>query len=218
MCAGDCVKPEMGYGHAEALLYQKHPDRFTRGGRGGIRWEGCVYTGGALGVRTGDLIYTGIAGEAPYQALISLTQPTRPLPPEFDTSGNRLLLSSLRWLQQHLRPWARHRHGGPPRYLGTAPQRQEGCPVNQSLTLIHEAGVGRYHLYEALKNQGWHPSSEPDFDLTKHGSHLFAATEQTGSRTARTFVRLHVPPGTVNPGLELKSIAQELAFQITPSH
>lgn len=207
------LRQQMGYGHAEALLYQKHPDRFTRGGRGGIRWEGCVYTGGALGIHHGDIIYSGDAGEAPYQSLIPRTQPMRPLPHKFNTARHSLFLRSLSWLQYHLRPWARHRHGGPPRLISRPEEKEADFHVNQTHTLIHHHGSGRDALYQYLRQHRWHPSSSPHYDLCKHGSHLIAATEQTGSKSARTFLRLHVPPGVVNPFQELCQHAEALGFE-----
>jgi len=125
------LKQQIGYGHAEALLFHKHPDRFAPGGRGGIRWEGCVYTGGPRGIQHGDLIYTGPAGEASYQSLVTRTQPVRPLPVEFDSRSNRMMLRVLNYLQGRLRPWARERHGGPPPAKNHARIHDEELPANQ---------------------------------------------------------------------------------------
>jgi len=202
------LKQQMGYGHAEALLYQKHPKRFTKGGSGGIRWEGWVYTGGALGVQTDDLIYTGPTGSAPYQALIPRTQPIRPIPQKFDTITNRLLLKTLTWLQKYLRPWLRQKHGGPPHCREKPPLLEPSPQITHRLTLTHHEGGGRYDLYKLLLEHGWITSGHPEYDLMRDGIHLFAATEQTGSKTARTFIRLH----SQSPIHHIQSLAQSIGF------
>ncbi len=210
------LKQQINYGHAEALLYQKHPEKFAPGGRGGIRWEGCVYTGGALGIHHGDTIYSGPTGQAPYQSLIPRVQPTRPLSPAFDKPKNQILLKTLTWLQQHLRPWSRHRHGGPPRLIHR-PNEPRPPLAHQHLTFTHHQGQGREALYEALLSHGWLPAGPSEFDLTKDGSLLFAATEQSGSRTARTFLRLHITASGIDPRTEIRHIARALGFDTSSS-
>lgn len=182
------LRQQMGYGRAEALLYRKHRDRFTKTG---IRWEGCVYRGAALGVERGDLIYTGPAGEAPYQSLgQSFRLPMRGLPARYDTLPTRLLLKILAGLQSHLRHWTRRQNGGPPS-RGRWPAPPASTPVRSRLTLIHPDHHGRRELYRFLVAQGWHPCPDPSFDL-QHGScRLLAATENSGAESPRTFVALN---------------------------
>jgi GT2 family glycosyltransferase len=201
------LKQQMGYGKAEALLFTKQPQRF---GEGGIRWAGSVYQGGALGVQTGDFLYTGPTGEAPYQSLALTRQPGRGLAHQFDTAWPRFLLNVLSLLSVRLRYWTRLRHGGRGR-----PERiivsEKGPPrPNRSLTLWHGEGRGRHHLYQALQENGWGPCADHDWDLQMGDARLFAATEQSGTSGNRTFVRLHAPTSLIS---SLIVIARDLGFQ-----
>ncbi len=202
------LKQQMGYGEAEALLFKKHPHRFADGG---IRWQGCVYQGGALGIQAGDFIYSGPTGEAPYQSLALNRQPTRSLPVEFDTTTGRLALSILAWLQSLLRPWARKSHGGPGRAIAVKKSPSQKQTIRRQLTLSGSDGLSRHHLYRHLLSQGWEPCSDPDWDLQLHGTFLIAATEQSGTRTNRTFIGLN------GPAPQLIKQARDAGFTLTSS-
>jgi len=187
------LKQQMGYGRAEALLYKKHPHRFSKNG---IRWEGCVYRGAALGIEPGDFIYSGPTGEAPYQALARPhRQPMRGLHPRFDSFLSRALLSILGWLQSHLRHWSRKKNGGPSG-RGSWPSPHPRNPTFLTLTLKNEDSLGRHDLYQHLLAKGWEGCEEPDFDLQNGDLCLFAATEQTGTPVNRTFVRFNQSDST----------------------
>ena len=182
------LKQQMGYGKAEALLYKKHPHRFSEGG---IRWEGCVYRGVALGIEPGDFIYSGPTGEAPYQSLGQLLrQPMRGLHSTFDCFLARRLLSILTWLQSHLRHRARKRNGGPSA-RGSWPSPPRQADYAATLTFLNSKGLGRHELYRHLLSHGWEGCGDPDFDLQRGALKLIAATEQTGTSTSRTFVGLN---------------------------
>lgn len=183
------LKQQMGYGKAEALLFKKHPDRF---GEHGIRWEGIVYQGNALGAQSGDVIYTGPAGSAPYQSLVLTRQPERGLAGKYNCKQNRRSLAVLGWLSQHLRAWTRKRNGGPgrPKNVGRSVAKSE--PVYQVMTLINHSGRGRTELYRLLQLEGWGPCDENEWDLQLGSSRLFAATEVTSNIANRTFLKLHV--------------------------
>ncbi len=182
------LKQQMGYGHAEALLFKKHPHRF---GEGGIRWAGAVYQGSALGVQTGDFIYTGPAGDAPYQSLSLTRQPVRGLAACYDRPFTRVLLRVIGWLSFILRCWTRKRRGGPGRPERTPLFFPKSAPVNRLLTLAHPRGHGRHELYAMLQLGGWMDCSENDWDLQRDHTRLFAATEQVPNESRRTFIRLH---------------------------
>ncbi len=193
----------MGYGRAEALLFKKYPHRFSEGG---IRWEGCVYRGVALGIEPGDFIYSGPTGEAPYQSLGRfLRQPMRGLTPAFDSPFANSLLRILSWTQSHLRHWTRKHHGGPSARI-TWPTQPKAPTIRARLTLIHTGGQGRHELYQHLLANGWSPCDDPDFDL-QHGScKLLAATEQSGTPINRTFVALSQRSPAFN------TLTQEIGF------
>lgn len=182
------LKQQTGYGKAEALLYHKHPHRFSGGG---IRWEGYVYQGVALGIEPGDFIYTGPTGEAPYQHLGQLLrQPMRGLHPDYDTALNNIFLKILTTLQIHLRHRSRKKHGGPSA-RGSWPTPPNPTHFTAKLTLVHPDGETRHHLYRHLLANGWESCTDPDFDLQSGPLKLLAATEQTGKKTARTFIGLN---------------------------
>ncbi|MDA8968643.1 glycosyltransferase [Akkermansiaceae bacterium] len=182
------LRQQMGYGQAEALLFKKHPHRFREGG---IRWAGAVYQGSALGVQTGDFLYTGPSGDAPYQSLALNRQPVRGLTVAYDRFLPRLLLKILGWLSAYLRCWTRTRHGGPGRPERTPLFLQKSAPANRVLTLTHPDGLGRHELYAALQADAWLACPENDWDLQRDHPRLFAATEQIPSTSRRTFIRLH---------------------------
>ncbi|MGC6467359.1 MAG: glycosyltransferase [Akkermansiaceae bacterium] len=182
------LKQQMGYGQAEALLFKKHPHRFSEGG---IRWEGVVYQGSALAIRAGDTIYAGPTGEAGYQSLAqTFVQPTRALHRNFNRFPAPLLLNVLTFLQKHLRRWNRKRHGGPGQSDPCWPQPDSPLPTGRTLTFVNSNGLTRHHLYRHLLGQGWEPSDRQSWDLCSNGIHLRAASEQTGTTTNQTFVAL----------------------------
>jgi len=199
------LKQQMGYGKAEALLFKKHPDRFSEGG---IRWQGCVYQGGALGIQPGDFIYSGPTGEAPYQSLALTYHPVRRLPLEFDTLTGRLGLRFLTWLQSLLRPWVRKSNGGPGRNIFVEKTTPPARTVRHHLTVISSNGLSRHHLYRHLLAQGWEPCPDPDWDLQRGDTFLIAATEQSGTRTNRTFI------GLSSPAPQLKKQVLQADFEI----
>ncbi|MGJ8696738.1 MAG: glycosyltransferase [Verrucomicrobiaceae bacterium] len=188
-------KQQMGYGHAEALLFRKHPDRF---GDGGIEWEGAVYQGSALGVQSGDYIYTGPMGDAPYQSLALTRQPERGLPANYDHLTARIGLGLMGKISGQLRVWKRKRSGGPGRPEPWHPEQPRSAPVNATATFIHHEGKGRSDLYNLLLLDGWDPCDECEWDLQKGVARLFAATEQTSQAANRTFVRFHASPSLVS--------------------
>lgn len=197
------LKQQIGYGRAEALLYKKHPNRFSEAG---IRWEGCVYRGSALGVEPGDFIYAGPTGEEPYQSLgKSMRQPMRGLHRDFDHPFARFLLSILSFLQKEVRYWTRRSNGGPSG-RSRRPARTKETKIETRLILNHPEGHGRHQLYRHLLSNGWQPCDDPHFDLERGSCKLLAATEQTGTPVNRTFVALSEPAG------DLFSLAESVGF------
>lgn len=205
------LKQQMGYGRAEALLFRKHPARFSQGG---IRWEGCVYQGGPIRVRAGDLIYSGPTGEAGYQSIRHHRwRRGLALPPVHDTWLGRQALALLSLAQWHLRSWARVQADGPSglRSRLTAPVIE--VPAEAKLTLINAGGLTRFHLYRHLLANGWGPSEEAGWDLARRGIHLRAATEQTGTPTNRTFVAFT----SSQPDPDFLALAREVGFALNDS-
>ena len=197
------LKQQIGYGRAEALLYQKHQHRFSTAG---IRWEGCVYRGRALGVEPGDFIYAGPTGEEPYQSLgKGIRQPMRGLHCDFDHTLARVLLTLLSFLQSQVRYWTRRVNGGPTG-MGRWRFRAKDPKIKTRVTLNHPDGHGRHELYRHLLENEWEPCPDPHFDLQRGRCQLLAATEQTGTPVNRTFVALTEQAG------DLFSLAKSVGF------
>lgn len=205
------LKQQMGYGKAEALLFKKHPDRF---GAYGIRWEGIVYQGNALGAQSGDVIYTGPAGSAPYQSLALTRQPERGLAAKYDCHQNRRSLAALGWLSRYLRAWIRKRNGGPGRPKNIDLPIAQSKPVSQVMTLTTESGRGRTELYRLLQLEGWEPCEENEWDLQLESSRLFAATEETSNPANRTFLKLHV---TSTEFIRIRERSAQAGFELSKS-
>ncbi|HEX5221347.1 MAG TPA: glycosyltransferase, partial [Verrucomicrobiae bacterium] len=65
---GAYLKQQRGYGEAEALLVQKHPEYFNA--FGGSVWRGRIYTASNFGLLLrAPIIYRGVFGSAPFQTL-----------------------------------------------------------------------------------------------------------------------------------------------------
>ena len=62
------LKQQKGYGRSEAMVYRKHPHRFTF--LGYSLWKGVIYGDGAVGLPSrAPLIYHGRFGSAPFQGI-----------------------------------------------------------------------------------------------------------------------------------------------------
>jgi glycosyltransferase involved in cell wall biosynthesis len=73
------LKQQRGYGHAEALLKRKHPEKF-RGFRNDLSWLGRIYTRAGLGLNVGQpVIHYGQFGAGLFQTIYSPTQVWWPL-------------------------------------------------------------------------------------------------------------------------------------------
>lgn len=66
------LKQQIGYGKAEAILIEHHPERF--GMLGGARWRGVVYGGNRSAIGMATRIYRGVFGYAPFQAVYTTPQ------------------------------------------------------------------------------------------------------------------------------------------------
>ena len=61
------LKQQWGYGKAEALLYEDHPEKF---GKNGIQWQGGVYKGDPRILTKNSAVYTGLNNDALFQPII----------------------------------------------------------------------------------------------------------------------------------------------------
>ncbi len=191
------LKQQYGYGHAEALLCDAHPDRFSISG---IRWEGCIYAGGPVSAGEEDLIDHGPLGAAPYQSIATHVLPRRPLAPRFDGPAAQTLLRLAEWLSPRLRSWNRWRKGGPPPFLRTpsAPSHIYRDDVRDiaELSFIGSDPNARQRFLATLQQHGWSPRPGTEaWDLELRPFLLLSALETHGGGYYVLRVRFLHPPG-----------------------
>lgn len=187
-------KQQHGYGKAEALLMRDHPDKFHRGG--GAHWDGHVYGGGAMCAVGGSVIYHGVRGLAPYQQLMPMMQPQRPLARGFQGGAAGLKL----FLAQNMQPWiraiSRGWHGWrwrkqvakAPKVTNLSGDRDFSAEDNGEWLDARwwgESGSRREDVLEALVLAGWrdwNPEGaelvDESWDLIRAGVRLLIACEQ----------------------------------------
>ncbi|MDP0490245.1 MAG: glycosyltransferase [Verrucomicrobiota bacterium JB023] len=167
------VRQQRGYGEAEALLYQKHPQRFSTDG---IRWEGVIYPGSPLLVEPGTAIYHGPLGEADYQMASRSCMPRRRLAPGFDSWINRKLVALSEWWAFRARRATRKRFGGPVGQTSSQAQSlsQPVATFERHLEQVPSSARGR--VIERLLQEGWRAGEATDaFDLARDENRLLLA-------------------------------------------
>lgn len=191
------LKQQAGYGRAEALLYEAHPDRFNSTG---IAWKGSVYAGGPITADAHSVIYFGAMGLAGYQGLQNHAPPRRELHPVYDGFAGRALLAIAEHVQPYARATSRWRAGGP------APKIREARPVLRTYRddlrefvefgFLGAADATREHLLARLRKDDWRPCNETAaWDLEREASRLLTTDEQHGDHFTMIRIRLLHPPG-----------------------
>ena len=190
------LRQQAGYGEAEALLYQKHPERF---GSNGIRWQGFIYSGAPLSVDTGAVIYHGPMGEAPFQMLQLNHMPLRTLGGNYNTALNRWLVRMTEKLANYHRRMTRKKHGGPAA-KGQAPLPQKiddhECETRKDYPLPETSPRNR--VISTLSDQGWKTSiDEQNADLSRGPIQaIFAESQHEGGNSTLHLKLLHPPIDT----------------------
>lgn len=166
-------RQQRGYAKAERLLIAKHPGRFSK--RGGARWEGFVYGGGAVRALRDSIIYHGPMGTAGYQHVMNRMLPLRGLDEQHDTVLNRLALDLVTFLQPRLRAWGRNRT------LiwrsSAAAHHREEDPTDE-FGIQPKDGQDRDFFLRFLIDRRWKPGGDTDeWDLEKNGTRVLLATE-----------------------------------------
>ncbi|MCX6875558.1 MAG: glycosyltransferase [Verrucomicrobia bacterium] len=180
------LRQQIGYGRAEHLLLQKHPQRFSS--RGDVCWEGFVYDGGPVRAMAESVIYHGPMGGAGYQSVLNRMLPLRGLDGRFDSASARLALRAVGFLQLRLRAWARNRTLwlGAPR--ATLPARPK---PNAEFEIASAAGLERADFLQVLLDEGWTAGGASDgWDVEKSGTRVLLATERGDGIGKRTLVRV----------------------------
>ncbi|MGJ8656527.1 MAG: glycosyltransferase [Akkermansiaceae bacterium] len=188
-------RQQEGYGKAEALLMRDHPERFTLGV--GVDWKGCVYTGAALGVHEGSVIYYGTMGGGAYQQVVTTMMPRRMLNPLFDGWTARVKLRLAEWLQPRVRRWARwwYSRGWIDGVKKARVERLSKVRKGEEFLLERSVSVtdgdSRNELLEKLISQGWEEDeSVQEWDVSREGESLLVAQEVIGDGHWRLRLRL----------------------------
>ena len=177
-------KQQYHYGKAEALLMRDHPERFRRGS--GALWKGQVYSGGAMTVADGSVIYHGAMGTAPYQQLVTTMQPQRSMPEEFVCMQSRIKLALAKVLQPRVRAWARCWHSLAWRGKVERMPRRRGFVLIDSMRQYDEyearwwsdSRIAREVVLVAMFEDGWLAlENDSDWDLERYGLRLLIAIE-----------------------------------------
>ncbi len=212
------MKQQFGYGHAEALLYDSHPHRFSLSG---IRWEGAIYAGGPVSAGDDDIIDHGPLGAAPYQSLATHVLPRRPLAHKFDNPGAHFLLRVADWLAPRLRSFNRWRKGGPAPML-RKPDEPEHIYRDdvRNVGELSFAGTGhdsRHRFLNLLQEQGWTPRPGTEtWDLELRPFALLTALETHGGGYHVLRLRILHPPGQrAEVSNLLRSVAREAGLFTT---
>ena len=210
------LKQQSGYGRAEALLFDAHPERFNQGG---IAWEGSVYGGGALSADANSVIYFGPMGQAGYQGLAHHSIPRRLLHRGFDSPAARSVLKLCDFLQPLTRAFARWRHGGPAPRLqrpgSIAPPGDESGHLSSETRFLGPPDAGRHQLLAVLQERGWQSCGDTRrWDLESQPYHLLTTDEQHGPDYTMVKARLLHPPGLRREGMNLlRAAAREAGLK-----
>jgi len=201
------LRQQWGYGRAEAMLTEKFPERFAR--RGGAKWFGCIYEGGAIRASDESVIYHGPLGDAGYQSVVDRMLPRRPVDDPFDSAVARFRLAALERLQPLVRGFARRwfRRTRPEvhdaRVVGPAPEPPP--ETVEEFAFRMPAGRGRCDLLDALLESGWHAAGDRSgWDLASDRCRLLAATEAGEGTGHPTRVRI------AGPSREVAAAAREV--------
>ncbi|MGJ8724983.1 MAG: glycosyltransferase [Roseibacillus sp.] len=203
------LRQQRGYGEAEALLFQKHPERF---GSNGIRWQGFIYSGAPLTVDHNSVIYHGPMGEAPFQILHLTHMPTRPLSRAFDTRLNRFIRKGTEWLARYQRRETRKENGGPtsswqapvPNHDPLEKKTRRDYPLSDS--------EPRARVLKQLLDTNWNiASDESEADLQRGPIRLILA--QTPVEGGHYVLHLRV----LHPPIDVSETLAEIENAITQS-
>lgn len=194
------LKQQSGYGKAEKLLLEMHPQRFTANGE--ARWEGFVYGGGSIRAAGDSIIYYGSMGQAGYQSVVNRMLPLRPLDSAFKGFGAGMLLSLVKILQPAVRSWARNR-----RLKIALPPRTDSSPQEDTreFHLTSADGKDRFHYLDLLVENGWRPAGDTDpWDVEKDGTKVLIATERLGQNHTANLFRVWGNPKNLSSSLNVE--------------
>lgn len=184
------LRQQMGYGKAERILLEKHPERFGQNGE--ARWKGFVYGGGAVRAGEDSIIYHGAMGQAGYQSVVNRMLPLRPIDSAYGNACSEGLLRLILFLQPFLRTWARSRRVKWPSFSPHLPD----APAHEDFRFPDRSGTLRDEILLFLLQRGWKASGTTDgWDVEKDGTRVLLATEQLDRDHATHLFRIWGEPG-----------------------
>ncbi len=184
------IRQQIGYGQAERLLLEKHPNRFSK--HGNAKWRGFVYGGGPVRVMADSIIYHGPMGEAGYQSITNRMLPLRGLEKSYDTLRSRCVLKAVGFLQPRLRAWARNRTLC---FKSTWLAKARPPDRGEEFTIDSAVGHGREYFLTILIRKGWKKAGDTaPWDLEMGTLRVLMATEHGEGLPTRTLVRVWGTP------------------------
>jgi len=221
-------KQQKGYGKAEALLMQDHPEKFSGGG--GAQWKGQVYVGGAMCADEGSVIYHGPMGMAAYQQISLSMQPRRPLPLDYQRPVVKWKLALAEWVQPRVRFWARQWYSrGWQLETRRKQSSQKYFKLGDNWTLHRHIKtqkievrwrssqkLGRVNVLVGLLRAGWRSVTDEDagqaeWDVERDGVRLLLAQEFYGDYS-EVLTRVETRGRTENYPESLEDVMLGLGF------
>lgn len=183
------IKQQKGYGKAEALLLNDHPDKFSASGD--ATWDGVIYQGGAVTARQGDTIYSGSMGSEPFQSIHGSVMPRRPLNRHFRSLSAERKLRLANSYHSLLRRLSRIYYNETSkfkwqRYLTALRLHFQKTPKAPSLSFTERCEtVNSYAIkqnrIDALLSEGWVAlDNDPLWDLAKGPDRVLLCIENLG--------------------------------------
>ncbi len=180
------LKQQWGYGVAENLLREKHPQRFTD--EGAPHWQGVVYTSGS-GLNRESTIYHGALGSAAYQGRSTVQLPLKPLASGYQTPMARWLLRVMSLLQPKARQAGRDGFFRCFLLGAEAQQAQSSLPFENSIPSYPEPNLPRQEFLNQKLAEGWEISTDERWDLERDGEKIVSAEERFQDGSTRLIVR-----------------------------
>ena len=179
-------KQQIGYGKAERLLIEKHPDRFSKNGE--ARWDGFVYGGGPVRVEEDSVIYHGPMGQAVYQSITNRILPLRPVESHFQSPYTNFLFSTVSILQPAFRRWFRNHRISLPKFSNKTSDSKDS-PEELAVPCGNETDRDAI-LAHFISNQ-WQAAGKSDaWDLRKNETRLLIAMERLDYEHQNILIRI----------------------------
>lgn len=181
-------RQQRGYGKAEALLLDDHPDKFSPSGD--AKWDGVIYQGGSVSVSRGDTIYSGAMGSEAFQSIHGAVMPRRPLHRHFRSRSAVKKLNLANRYHPLLRRISRLYYGKGKLHLSSYYKALKhhfhqdleafDPPHTESSQRIDSYAIKQKEI-DHLINEGWVPlNNDPSWDLQRGAERILLCMENLG--------------------------------------